>query len=679
MSFPAASAYLAAVKWNDEDCYLHDFINKYELPQVAKITKGQFANLGVPSFANPSLNQIVLIARSKRIKVAAQCVKFKNKKNIVPVGSKLAIPDSYEGWFEILSEDLKPVPCIETVYELWRKSPATCLVRENIKAHLAKVDDADILSDKTKTIYSGETLIAVDEVKVMHARSKSGRYLKCFTAKGDAVFLGFEQKGKFSTVATEENISGVHTIDNLLAKCLPLMVRLVHGKPPFSVKSNSNFVPEMRLYSLFEEESVMALPLLKDANIVTLPPSAQLKVQAPKNVETLLKLKNYDFLIKKYKSLMQEMSNQIQLFDISLLKDTRGKKVKIQKPREKCLPKIQLRQRNSSDKNSKIKDTPKQEVSPTGSLNDYLSDDMDVNYDEVDQIYDYVRGLAPLPPEIAHNLKGDVNGNTELSLRHSSSPSSSPVATNSTASNKTPEKPKPPPIETIPVRRASKDELPALPVQFHNNIVIQDGDIDDINPVEEHIYEKVSVRKDRKRSIPEARCRIWTEEQPIVSHHLNYGVKKLLMKNPAQNKIHQRQRFSRNPKNQPVLKDAQNPNQRARSKSASNSPLFNIRYKSLGNLVAEFDALNLNHTRGQESSGSGSSKERSYERRSRMQRPKSMTDLFVDVNHPAAQLCKYRNFEPFFNGLDNRKSHFCPEVVGGKLSMQHKRIGTLYL
>lgn len=52
-----------------------------------------------------------------------------------------------------------------------------------------------------------------------------GRYLKCLDSRGDTILLGLEQRGKFSALAREDNISGVHTAKNLLSKRLPLTVR----------------------------------------------------------------------------------------------------------------------------------------------------------------------------------------------------------------------------------------------------------------------------------------------------------------------------------------------------------------------------------------------------------------------------------------------------------------------
>ena len=64
---------------------------------------------------------------------------------MIPVGPKLAIPETYEGFFEILSEDGRSVRCMETVGEVARRFPDSVLVRENIKAFVSKSDDIETI------------------------------------------------------------------------------------------------------------------------------------------------------------------------------------------------------------------------------------------------------------------------------------------------------------------------------------------------------------------------------------------------------------------------------------------------------------------------------------------------------------------------------------------------------
>ena len=108
MSSSDVAAVVGAVSWSDEGSYVKEIVNKGRLPQIAKVIKGQYLSVGVPSLANPSLASTLLLSSTgKTVRVAAQSVKFKEGRRVVPVGPRLAIPETYDGYFEILSEDGK--------------------------------------------------------------------------------------------------------------------------------------------------------------------------------------------------------------------------------------------------------------------------------------------------------------------------------------------------------------------------------------------------------------------------------------------------------------------------------------------------------------------------------------------------------------------------------------------
>lgn len=647
----AASAYLSAVKWSDDGYYLKEFTQKFTLPQVAKIIKGQYLNLGVPSLSSPSLNQIVFFSSAgKRIKVAAQCVKFKDNRKVVPVGPKLAIPDNYDGWFEILSEEGKAVRCIESVAELVKRFPEICLVRENVKAYVSKHEESECIMDKVKTVHAGETLVLVSEVVASISKGKGpNRFLRCFTSTGESVYLSLEQKGKFSPVAGEENISGVHTIQTLLSKRFPLMVRLVHGKPPFGLKSQ--FLPDMRLYSLFEEECIVALPLLKDSTIISLPLTAALKLQAPRNVDVLTKLREYTTLTEKCNSLMQDVSDRIQIFDISLSKELRTETKSTQ---------IQFHMNRKQKKN--INDHPlrrsisdPQQIKGERSLSVNHKPDTgnDNRYDEIDQIYDYVRGFAPLSEKIKSDFEAPEK-----------KPESPPAETEEE------KKPEPPPIETIPIRKFSLDSSPQK-----ITISISSKEKEE----EDHVYEK--LKNSTNQPVKPIRIPIRSNSAGrlyIPNEHSN----KYLSKTPIQQRNPYRSRILKQSKSSPLLKDApiQKPNRikTCRSnKSLTTSPLFHIRYKSLTNLAADFNTLDSSNSGGQASSGSEENKDHkttttttTKTTKNKLSRPRSLTNLFWDQieNHNK------------YNLLQNDKlNEGRPVIYLHDNKMNNKRIGTLYL
>ena len=275
-----------------------------------QVVKGQYQSLGVSTLSSPSLSSNVLLASAgSRSRVIAQCVKFKDGKKAVPVGPKLAIPESYEGYFEILSEDGKSVKCIETVSELSRRFPDSVLVRDNIKAFVSKSDDIESIQDKSRLIQCGETLILVGEVLGVKGKTQT-RFLRCIDQDGENVFLPFDQKGKFSAIAKEENISGVHNIKNLQKKRLPLMVRLASGSQPIGLKSAQQFLPELGLLIRVDEEALVALPLTKDSHVVPLPLGALIKLQPAANSEAVTNMKEVSRLVERALGQMTELADR---------------------------------------------------------------------------------------------------------------------------------------------------------------------------------------------------------------------------------------------------------------------------------------------------------------------------------------------------------------------------------
>ena len=129
------------------------------LPTVVRIVKGQYCNLGLSSISNPSLQSTLLITNfGPRKRILAQSIKFKDKR-VAPAGPKLAIPNTFDGFFELLSEDGRSVRCIESVAELSRRFPDAVLVRENIRAFVSKSDDVDMIEDQSRMVEVGKFLL----------------------------------------------------------------------------------------------------------------------------------------------------------------------------------------------------------------------------------------------------------------------------------------------------------------------------------------------------------------------------------------------------------------------------------------------------------------------------------------------------------------------------------------
>lgn len=121
------------------------------------------------------------------------------------VGHKVLIPETYSGYFELLSEDGRSVRCIDSTLELSKRRNLRVLVRETFRCN-----------HNSKTVHAGEIITTI---------SDNGKYLQCRTLKDEIINLPMEGKTKFSPFAKEDSISGVHCVKNLLQKRMPVIVR----------------------------------------------------------------------------------------------------------------------------------------------------------------------------------------------------------------------------------------------------------------------------------------------------------------------------------------------------------------------------------------------------------------------------------------------------------------------
>jgi len=411
------NAYISTIDWTQESLNLRDFAQKFHLPQVGKITKGQFECIGIPSISSPYSKSLILwFEGGKILKIAASCVKFKEERNhlgyshfkMIPFGSKFAIPSNYNGYFEILSEEGKSVKCIESARELFKRFPSQVLCRDDIKVYLASEHDEQVISQKSRILKKGDVLklLSPELITIDHWTSSSfnlsepsnhssketfykpHRFLKCLSSSNDIVFLNLESKCKFSQIDKEDSISGVHTISSLLSKRLPLMVRLIHSAKPNGFKW---LVPEMRLYSVFEEDYLIGMPLHKNSSIISVPLNAPLKVVGPKNCEQILNYSIFSKLNQRYEKIKSETTNRIQIYHSSLIsKDLKNKWLDVNHNLN-CKKKYQTIHSSSQHKEN---DT---NIESSNRIQNKSY------YDEIDQIYDYIRGLAPLPDKYRSN------------------------------------------------------------------------------------------------------------------------------------------------------------------------------------------------------------------------------------------------------------------------------------
>lgn len=714
MAVTDVSSVVTATRWSEEAFYLKEFIHKFKLPQIAKVVKGQYMNLGVSTLSNPSLHSTVLITSfGRRHRILAQSIKFKDNGKVVPVGPKLAIPDTYDGFFEILSEEGRAVRCIESVSELCRRFPDSVLVRDNIKAFVSKSDDIETIQDKSRLIQNGETLIIVGEVLGVKGKTQV-RFLRCFDAGGENVYLPYESKGKFSAIAKEENISGVHNIRNLHKKRLPLMARLACGDPPQGLKSGQLFQSDLRLLTRLDEDCLVALPLAKDSSVVPLPLGANIKVQPATNAEYIAGMKEVARLADRANSQMEQLKDKIIVHDVNIGRDLRLAATATDKKqgpgRKTSLP-------HASASHGHIYGIVNQK--PRSDPGSRPPDD----YDEIDQIYDYVRGFAPLPK----SAKGwEYISENKQENHYQKLPANGSKDT----SDKKP--PDPPPIETIPGRRpphSSMDMTPpmtppfsppwgspahtyGLPVPLMAPLGPNGQMIGIVPPphlVAERsasadchqtpIYEKSSDSKKRQRPKTADPGKLVQENDKPVSRYIKASTHR-----PTNTK-HKFFKSRTNQKEAPppmVALSAQSHSNiytpvQGSNKHHQTSPFFQLRYKSLTNLAQqEYDTLDSSNSGGKTSGDSAGSRNLPEKKSRKLYRPKSLTNLVWDLRNGSRgqqghqQKPLERSSSKPSLMLEDRKTRLEPagfrethprEQSGGIHSKKlgNKRMGTLYL
>ncbi|XP_067629981.1 uncharacterized protein sano [Eurosta solidaginis] len=367
---------LAASRFGDTEppVYLREF-SKQKLPAVAKIIKGQHQNLGVPTLSAPSLQSTALfLSAGKKYQILAQPIKIKEGRKTTNVGAKVLIPETYVGYFELLSEDGRSTRCIDSVLELSKRRNLRVLVRETFRC-----------TQMNRTIHAGEMLTTMND---------NGKYLQCKNIKDEIINLPLDTKAKFSPIAKEDSISGVHTVKNLLLKRMPVIVRLVHGSAPKGLKQP--FVPELRLLGCVEIDRIFALPLQKDNDLVPVPLNVKIKLQRARNMEQLEHFIEYTRFLEKAQRLLSDARDRLQIVDLKL--SEKEKKDSKFSSRNK-LPIVMLPSAGLMESGYVLRKSASCDAYGKGSggaAGVLTSAEIAEEYNEIDHIYDYVRGLTPL-------------------------------------------------------------------------------------------------------------------------------------------------------------------------------------------------------------------------------------------------------------------------------------------
>lgn len=372
-------------KFGETAVHLKDFASKHPLPNVIKITKGQYRNIG---FAKSVHNELYIHSIRTSKKVLTEGIRIKDgRRSIQTIDQKFSLPLSYQGWFELLSEDGKPIKAILSVQELVKVFPNKCLVRENIKGFLPK-ENGELAVEKARVVHTGEQLTLIGEVTAPFQTPKGmfkKKILKCMDLKEEPVFFLYEQRGLFSPIAGSGNISGVHNIKGLLEKFrLPIMVRLVHGIIPTRMDKNS-FTGVFRLLNLYTDETAFVCPLKKDAKMVPISTREPLKIVPATNFDSIRDLDDSKFYHQRCTKMIASYNNSIHIL------------INMPDPQALRLGKQELTRL----------DEERKKIQRATSL---PATEENILFDEVDDIYAYVRDGGAPPPPRPRPGQGQANG-----------------------------------------------------------------------------------------------------------------------------------------------------------------------------------------------------------------------------------------------------------------------------
>lgn len=435
----SSSMILTMVKWDIEnDLFLSDFVKRCKLPHIGLITKGRYLGVGAPSISAPNLKPYVYVHSKRQIKkLIGQIVKSTGKegKGQTLCDQKVSISENYCGHFEILSEDGRPAKCIETVQELNDLFPDIVLVRQQCKTYVPDIDGELRSLYKSRIVQEGEILTLCGQFNF-----KKTSFLRCFDEAGRSVYLKMSQKLKCSPIAKRDAIAGVHNVQNLMSKRLPLTVKLIQGDLSSDLhkyQTNANGARNLivRLQNIYVEDVVFVYGMHKpDGQFLSVPLNAHLKLSPACNHGKLINLPEFhdlhqlcDDQVRSFYDRITPFNDQQFMYDSIVDVSTNGN---------------DNHSRYASNNNNIDKlHVTNVEIEPLSSLTPPpppIDDDLTtactiVCDEEIDQLYDYIRGLAPLPQSAAAI---DDHGSSHRRRRRPK-PSSSPP-------------PPPPPVDTIP-------------------------------------------------------------------------------------------------------------------------------------------------------------------------------------------------------------------------------------
>ncbi|XP_076441344.1 uncharacterized protein LOC143280541 [Babylonia areolata] len=391
--------------WTGDPVMLKEFASKRKLPGFARVVKGSYMTIGSSKFSLQKQHHEIYIHSVKMgVKVLAHCVKRMDVQGprrghthtrLYSTDQRLTVPLTYQGWFELLSEDGKSARPITSVPELAKAFPSRCLVRENIKGYLSS-NEGRMTFDKTKIIPAGEQLKLCGELSLpAPSETVKVKLLRCVDSKGDNVFLSFDQKGLFTPISGENDFTGVFNIRDIVRRFrLPLTVKLVQGVRPRV--PDSKFTGIIRLDWVYTEETAFVCPLEKNhVRLLPVPCDVALQLVAANNREELCASEMFKSMQAKCSRMVSNYNNTLHLI--------------VNVP--ESVMKTQARQSRASSNFFSAPlhppGDPRFSSSSSSSSMRRSKSREDILMDEIDDLYGYVRDGGAVPPKVKFQYDSD--------------------------------------------------------------------------------------------------------------------------------------------------------------------------------------------------------------------------------------------------------------------------------
>ncbi|XP_077547441.1 uncharacterized protein LOC144159678 [Haemaphysalis longicornis] len=246
-----------------------ELVRRVPLPQVVRIQER------VESPSSLDLSQPLVLYRAYKCrKVHARSLGPDDRASGLSLtGPPLVIPDTYSGWFAIISEDGHTAGYFSSLEQVALAHVSHFLAREPLQGYRLLG-----YSQETGKAEYGRTMVLPGQVlrfqgvyedvnirlsfSLRSLRKPEGRYAKCcHAASGETLFVPLASRGKFYSVARRSSRSPNHVfpLQQLLRlAAVPLTVRLVSGPLP---RIPCGFTGILRLEHVQEQEVVLACSL----------------------------------------------------------------------------------------------------------------------------------------------------------------------------------------------------------------------------------------------------------------------------------------------------------------------------------------------------------------------------------------------------------------------------------